>query len=121
MLRKGIIFGALLLAAGCGKFSSNECDAVAKRVCNDAKVRAAMPWKDLGALALDDLFNKFSRSSDYVMATTADEACQKFKNAAELLRAPDFKGSQFEKNMIKGACAESSKVIDQFLYVTGGR
>jgi len=92
----------------------NECDLVAKRICTDSKVRESINWKDWHALALDSILGKIS--ADYVYAYSADEVCTRFKNAAEMIRDSNNQLSNFQKDVIRGACVDSSKSLDMFLY-----
>jgi len=73
----------------------NECDLVAKRICTDSKVRESINWKDWHALALDSILGK---------------------NAAEMIRDSNNQLSNFQKDVIRGACVDSSKSLDMFLY-----
>lgn len=101
--------------AGNTQASVNECDTVAKRICTDEKIRRSIDWKEWHALALDSILGKMN-AANYKYANTADEACTSFKNAANLVRDTNQQVSQFQKDIIRGACLDSSKSLDMFLY-----
>lgn len=112
-----LIFFALAFT---GYAQANECDSVAKRVCTDEKIRKSIAWKEWHALALDSIMGKMY-AANYKYADTADEVCTRFKNAANMIRSENQQLSPFQKDAIRGACVDSSKSIEMFIYYGLGK
>lgn len=100
--------------------NDDECDTVAKRVCTDEKIRRSIDWKEWHALALDSIMGKMY-AANYKYADTADEVCTRFKNAATMIRSENQHLSPFQKDVIRGACVDSSKSIEMFIYYGVGK
>lgn len=112
---KIILLFVFLVLAFIGHAQANECDTVAKRVCTDEKIRRSIDWKEWHALALDSIKGKMY-AANYKYADTADEVCTRFKNAANMIRSENQQLSPFQKDAIRGACVDSSKSIEMFIY-----
>src|SRR3990170_2529721 len=111
-MKKGVLFYFISFFLIFAQYAqANECDSVAKRVCTDEKIRKSIDWKEWHALALDSIMGKMS-AANYKYADTADEVCTRFRNAANMIRSENQQLSPFQKDIIRGACIDSSKSFD---------
>ncbi len=117
---KIILFLSFFALAYTGYAQANECDSVAKSVCTDEKIRKSIDWKKWHALALDSIMGKMY-AANYKYADTSDEVCTKFKNAANMIRNENQQLFPFQKDVLRGACVDSSKSIEMFIYYGVGK